>query len=112
MNIIKRLKTTAKNLKINFLQSKKYIILCVSLICLGGCNLAPTQNFFGSFFPAWLYCIVFGIIATALSRKLLIFLKIDQYLKMRVLVYFAMALAYIFLAWLLVFTDILTQFVF
>jgi hypothetical protein len=37
-----------------------------------GCRRAPSFDILGSFFPAWLVCLVVAILLTAVSRALLI----------------------------------------
>ena len=42
-----------------------------SLLMLIGCGRAPSFDILGSFFPAWLVCLVIAILLTVLSRELL-----------------------------------------
>jgi hypothetical protein len=41
------------------------------LFLLTGCGRAPSFDIMGSFFPAWLVCLVAAILLTVLSRELL-----------------------------------------
>ena len=84
----------------------KGLLFCL-LFCLllMACGLSPSQNFFGSFFPSWMYCIAFGIVAALLVNRLFVALKIDAYLRPRILVYMAIALCFIFASWLLFFAN-------
>ena len=41
------------------------------LLLLSGCGRAPSFDIMGSFFPAWLVCLVMAILLTVLSRELL-----------------------------------------
>jgi hypothetical protein len=43
----------------------------LSLLLLIGCGRAPSFDIMGSFFPAWLVCLVIAILLTVLSRELL-----------------------------------------
>ncbi|WP_408837266.1 YtcA family lipoprotein [Acidisphaera sp. L21] len=37
--------------------------LVPALLCSAGCSKSPSQNIFGSFFPAWILCSAIGIVA-------------------------------------------------
>lgn len=41
------------------------------VLALGGCTVGPTVDVLGSFFPAWLLCVVLGVAAALLARVLL-----------------------------------------
>ena len=41
------------------------------LLLLTGCGRAPSFDILGSFFPAWLLCLVAATLLTGLSRELL-----------------------------------------
>ncbi|WP_408641531.1 YtcA family lipoprotein [Shimwellia pseudoproteus] len=38
---------------------------------LSGCSLPPGLNIVGAYFPAWLFCIVFGVIISTVVYALL-----------------------------------------
>lgn len=42
-----------------------------ALASLTGCGRAPSFDILGSFFPAWLVCLVIAILLTVLSREML-----------------------------------------
>jgi YtcA family len=44
------------------------LLACLSL---SGCGRAPSFDILGSFFPAWLLCLIVGILLTVLSREVL-----------------------------------------
>ena len=67
-----------------------------------GCSRAPTFDIIGSFFPAWLVCLVTGILLTALARWLLLLQQII--VVWPVLVYPSLAALFTFLFWLLFFS--------
>ena len=75
----------------------------VMLLPLCGCGFAPSVNVLGSFFPAWLICIVIGIVITILSRQALVAMKLAPHLGPAALVYPCLAGLWIFAAWLLLF---------
>ena len=70
---------------------------------LSGCALAPSVNILGSFFPAWLVCIVIGIVVAVLSRQLLVATRIAPYVGPPALVYPCLGGLWILAAWLLLF---------
>jgi YtcA family len=63
---------------------------------------SPQIDVFGSYFPAWMVCIVVGIVLTVVVRQVLIALEIDAYLRPARLVYlslwvvFAMSIRLVF----------------
>jgi hypothetical protein len=48
---------------------------------------APTFDLFGSYFPAWMVCIVVAIVLAVAVRQVLVALEIDAHLRPRGLVY-------------------------
>jgi hypothetical protein len=69
---------------------------------LSGCSRAPTFDIMGSLFPAWLVCLMLGILLAALSRWLLLRQKIAVGLP--ILVYPSLAGLFTFLFWLIFFS--------
>ena len=57
----------------NFIQYMKHLrYLALSwLFVLTGCQRAPAFSVLGSYFPAWLFCFVLGILLTIGARVLL-----------------------------------------
>jgi hypothetical protein len=68
---------------------------------LSGCTRAPSFDIVGSLFPAWLFCIILGILLAVLGRWILLRLKIAVALP--VLVYPSLAALFTFLLWLIFF---------
>jgi len=69
---------------------------------LAGCTRAPSFDIAGSLFPAWIVCLVLGILLAILSRWLLLRLKVA--LTLPVLVYPSLAAFFTFLLWLVLFS--------
>jgi hypothetical protein len=69
---------------------------------LAGCTRAPSFDIIGSFFPAWLVCLVIGILLTALARWLLSCQHIV--VVWPILVYPSLAALFTFLFWLIFFS--------
>ena len=67
-----------------------------------GCSRAPSFDIIGSFFPAWLICLVLGILLAALGRWLLLRQQIA--VVWPILVYPSLAALFTFLFWLIFFS--------
>jgi hypothetical protein len=76
---------------------------------LSGCHAtgahSPTLDVLGSYFPAWMICIVIGLVTALLVRLLLISLGIHSHIRFKVLVYPCMAIFFILLVWLFFFKN-------
>jgi len=69
---------------------------------LVGCSRAPSFDIVGSFFPAWLVCLILGILLTLPTRWLLLRQKIV--IVFPVLIYPSLAALFTFLLWLIFFS--------
>jgi hypothetical protein len=69
---------------------------------LSGCSRAPSFDIVGSFFPAWLICLVIGILLAALARWLL--LRQQIVVVWPILVYLSLVALFTFLFWLIFFS--------
>lgn len=67
---------------------------------LAGCSASPAQNILGSYFPAWLICVVAGMVATVIVRQLLVLADLESQLLLPPLTYAAMALGATLAIWL------------
>ena len=76
------------------------IALLPSLV--SGCSRAPSFDIIGSFFPAWLICLVLGILLAALGRWLLLRQQIA--VAWPILAYPSLAALFTFLFWLIFFS--------
>ena len=68
---------------------------------LASCAKAPAMDILGSFFPAWLVCLVPGILLTVLVQQLLARRRMK--LSYPVLVYPCLTALFTFLTWLIFF---------
>ena len=75
------------------------------LMFLTGCRGAPSINLLGSFFPAWMLCIVLGVIGTFVARQVFTRLGAEPYLKPRPLIYFCLWMLIAVASWLLFFRS-------
>jgi len=78
------------------------LLISCSIGLLSGCSRAPTFDIVGSFFPAWLVCLIVGIFFASLSHWFLSRLKIT--LLVPILVYPSLAALFTFLLWLAFFS--------
>jgi len=86
---------------------KKMRSLCVCMLATGlltGCGRAPSFNILGSFFPAWLLCMVAGIVLATIVNRILTFYKLDTILSWTIVVYPCLAAFFAFTLWLLFFS--------
>ncbi len=66
---------------------------------------SPSIDVLGSYFPAWLICIVSGIILTVVARLLFIAWKINTHLYPAPLVYSCLATVFALTLWILFFKN-------
>ena len=65
---------------------------------------SPTVDVLGSYFPAWMACIITGLLLTLITRELLIGLKLNNHLYPAPLpVYLGMLMLFTFAVWLALF---------
>ncbi|HTB96605.1 MAG TPA: YtcA family lipoprotein [Terracidiphilus sp.] len=70
---------------------------------MAGCRQAPTFNIMGSFFPAWLICLVAGMALAFAANRILVRLHLDQQIVWQILVYPCLALFFACILWLIFF---------
>jgi hypothetical protein len=68
---------------------------------LTGCGRAPSFDILGSFFPAWLVCLVLGIVLTAATGSLLV--RFHVVIALPVLTYPSLTALFSFALWLAAF---------
>jgi hypothetical protein len=71
---------------------------------LAGCGRAPSFNILGSFFPAWLICMVVGILLAAIVNWILTALKLEKLISWSILTYPCLAAFFAFTLWLIFFS--------
>jgi hypothetical protein len=83
--------------------SASTLLLLVGVISLTGCERAPSIDVLGSFFPAWLLCLVLGSILAAGTRFLLLKIHLEETLTPPVAMYASLTALFTFGLWLLFF---------
>ncbi len=66
---------------------------------------SPALDVLGSYFPAWMVCIILGLVLTVITRQLLIGLKLNAHLRPVGLVYLCMMILWTMAAWLVCFKN-------
>ena len=66
-----------------------------------GCSHAPEYSIFGSFFPAWIFCSVGGLVLMTGGRALIARTAVAEHVAAPVLFYLAMATFLACMLWLL-----------
>jgi hypothetical protein len=61
---------------------------------------SPTFDVVGSYFPAWMACIISGILLTLINRQVLIGFKLDAHLHPKAVVYVCMMILFTMAVWL------------
>src|SRR5258708_38626994 len=79
------------------------VLLLVDVISLMGCQRAPSIDVLGSFFPAWLLCLILGILLTAGTRSLLLKLHLEEALSPPIVMYACLTAIFTFGLWVLFF---------
>jgi YtcA family len=69
-------------------------------VALCGCSYSPTQDLFGSYFPAWMLCAAVGVVASIILRQVLVVSGINDYVVAPLLTYAGLAVSATLLAWL------------
>lgn len=84
------------------------LIALTTGLLLTGCRDAdhsPTIDIVGSYFPAWVVCIVCGLALTIITRQIFIGLKLNAHLRPIGLVYLCLMILYTLSIWLLFFKN-------
>ena len=72
--------------------------LLLGIMLLTSCGRAPSFDILGSFFPAWLVCLVLGLLLTVAARWL--FLRARVVIAIPVLTYPSLTALFTFALWL------------
>jgi len=80
-------------------------LLLLTILLLGGCVHSPTVDVLGSYFPAWMGCIIIGLVSTVIVRLLLIGVGIYAHLRLKPLVLSCMAILFTLAVWLVFFKN-------
>jgi hypothetical protein len=73
-------------------------------LLISGCGRAPSFDILGSYFPAWLICILTGIAGASLVSLALTKVHMEYLIRWTILVYPCLAASIAFTLWLLFFS--------
>src|SRR5215472_16208798 len=68
-------------------------------------NRSPTIDILGSYFPAWMICIVSGLTLTLISRWIIRAYHLEPYASPAPLVYTCLTIIYTFLTWIIFYQN-------
>ncbi len=100
----KRRESTPGPLRLRSRRVHPSFLALVTILPLAGCGRAPSFNILGSFFPAWLICMIVGIILAAIVNWTLTTLKQEKLISWSILVYPCLAAFFAFTLWLIFFS--------
>jgi len=76
----------------------------LATLLLTGCGRAPSFNILGSYFPAWLICILAGIAGASLISYVLAKVHMSKLIRWTIMAYPCLAASIAFTLWLLIFS--------
>ena len=76
----------------------------LATLLMSGCGRAPSFDILGSYFPAWLICILTGIAGTSLVSLALTKVHMAYLIRWTIVVYPCLAASIAFTLWLLFFS--------
>jgi hypothetical protein len=81
--------------------AKRNWLALLGPLLLTGCSRAPSVDILGSFFPAWLFCLILAVLLATLIRLVMLRLRVKVVLP--ILVYPSLAALLTFALWLIFF---------
>ena len=81
--------------------AKRNWLVLLGPLLLAGCSRAPSVDILGSFFPAWLFCLILAVLLATLIR--LVMLRLRVKVVSPILVYPSLAALLTFALWLIFF---------
>ncbi len=87
---------------------RTYFIFSAGTLLFTSCRTdahAPTVDVLGSYFPAWIICILIGLVITLAARQILIACQLNTHLRPAPLVYLCLMIIFTLTVWLLFFKN-------
>lgn len=81
--------------------AKRDWLVLLGPLLLAGCSRAPSVDIIGSFFPAWIFCLVVAVLLATLIRLVMLRLRVKVVLP--ILVFPSLAVLLTFALWLIFF---------
>lgn len=79
--------------------------LLAGMTVLAGCTRAPSISILGAFFPAWMLCIISGIVLSLVLRGLLVAVGLDEHIGPRGVIYPATVVLLTLVTWMAFFAN-------
>jgi len=76
----------------------------LATVVMTGCGRAPSFDILGSYFPAWLICILIGIAGAAVVNLVLTRIHRAELIRWTIVAYPCLAASIAFTLWLLIFS--------
>lgn len=77
---------------------------CLIAMACSGCSRSPSIEFVGSFFPAWMFCILAALLLTGVIRAMLVRCELEPKLGPLVVFYPGVTVALSCLLWLVLYS--------
>lgn len=84
---------------------KKFGLAVAAGLLLNGCTFAPSINVLGAYFPDWMFCIIAGVILTAIINVIQSKMKLERWLKPVALTYPVLTTLFSLAVWLIFFQN-------
>lgn len=94
-----------KSSKFKFFALSAGLMLMLTMSGCGADDHSPTVDILGSYFPAWIICIVLGLALTLIARQILVGFKVNTHLYPAPLVYICMLVFFTLVLWLTFFQN-------
>ena len=86
------------------MKNLSYLVF-IPILAFTGCERAPAFNVLGSYFPAWLFCLVVGIVLTVASRFVFRKYNLGEVLNPPLIMYSCLTAFFTFALWLIFFRS-------
>jgi hypothetical protein len=73
--------------------------------CAGAGSHSPSLDVLGSYFPAWMLCIIVGLVLSLITRLVLVAFRLDAHLRPAPVVYPCLAVIFTMAVWLAFFRN-------
>jgi YtcA family len=80
------------------------VVLCLLALRISS-HLSPTVDILGSYFPAWMVCILSGLALTFISQWIIQVLNLKPYVGPAPLVYSCLMIIFTFATWILFYQN-------
>ena len=109
-----RVTPSSSNNPVPVRQSRSRFVAIITLLLLIGALIfvvrpvshrSPTIDILGSYFPAWMICIVSGLTLTLVSRWIVRAYHLEAYASPTPLIYSCLAIIYTFVTWIVFYQN-------